>query len=314
MGIKKDNGIIRHYNINNNNIICNITSQYGSAKLLKSKELLNDNLVKFNLLHDNIQIISSQNSIQIGSAIKKNEQQVYDKVYKDGIFDSSFKIYFVADATDEKLIKNYFARLKKLKINKNEFKNIRPHITMMEIHVNRLNKDHKYIVDSYGQINNILRDLLLQKYQQISPQMYLKSKEGKYEIMGEFVAKIYKLNDPIYITKFRMILYSYLEMMLGKSTKIIKTDQNNKVYYIYSYNGKELMAVPDYYHGEGIWTPHLSLIKLSKLQNSNNKLYLLFQKNGLSAIIDALKGVPGKMDDLNMSYHFSSFRISVRQF
>ena len=180
----------------------------------------------------------------------------------------------------------------------------------MEIEVNRANPYHKYIVDAYGQINGILRDLLTIKYNQISGNIYLKSKKGVYNIMGDFMAKVYKTNNPTYITDLRMVLYKYLEVMLGKSNRKVKI-RDNKKYFVYSYRGKDLIAIPEYYHGKGKWTPHLSLIRLDKIKKSNILLYRNYQKYGIKELIMALRGVKGSLDNLNMSYHFNTLRISV---
>lgn len=229
---------------------------------------------------------------------------------KRSYFISSYKLYIIADATNNKLIRSYFAQLDKLKIDKLEQKNIRPHITMMEILVNRNHYGHKYMVDNYGQINNTLRMLLTTKYEELSPQMYLDSKKGQYDIMGDFLARLYKSSNPSYITKFRITLYAYLEIMLGKGERIVKKIDNKK-YFVYSYGGKELIAVPEYYHGHGKWAPHLSIVKLDKIQRYNYMLYKQYQKFGINALIDVLSGTGTTMEHLNMSYHFNSLRISV---
>lgn len=229
---------------------------------------------------------------------------------KRGYFKSGYKVYLIADATDQRMTKHYFNRLDKLKISKREQANIRPHITLMEILVNREHPDYRFIVDAYGQINSTLKDLLTMKYHQLSPQMYINSKKGHYGIMGDFMAKVYKASNSSYITEFRMALYKYLEIMLGKGSRKVR-EVDGKKYFVYSYNRRDLIAIPEYYHGKGNWTPHLSIVKLDKLDRSNPSLYLAYKNHGVSALISALSGVRGSIDQLNMSYHFSSLRISV---
>ena len=72
-----------------------------------------------------------------------------------------------------------------------------------------------------------------------------------------------------------------------------------------------MIAIPEYYHGKGVWEPHLSLIKLNNIQKSNITLYNLYQENGTIALINKLRGVKGTIDNLNMSIHFNSLRFSV---
>ena len=132
-----------------------------------------------------------------------------------------------------------------------------------------------------------------QKYHQISPEIYLKSSNTYYDIMGDFFAKIYTHDgDKKQITDFRIVLYMYLEMYLGKFTKREKVDVNGRVFFVYSYRGNELIAVPEYYHGIGVWTPHLSIIKIPTLKRYNPDLLEKFTKdNDPQILIDIMKGV-----------------------
>jgi hypothetical protein len=229
---------------------------------------------------------------------------------KKNIFKSNYKVFLIADATAFKMTQYYYNRLSILGINKEEQKNIRPHMTLMELSINREHPDHKFIVDAYGQINTTLRELLNTKYEQLSPQMYINSKKYDYEILGDFLAKVYVASNSSYITEFRMALYKYLEIMLGKSTRKVFIFDNKK-YYVYSYNDKPLIAVSEYYHGHGTWKPHISIAKLDKINRSSPSLYLLYQKYGITALIKPLLKAKGQIESLNMSYHFRSLRISI---
>lgn len=229
---------------------------------------------------------------------------------KQNIFKTNYKVYLIADATAYKMTNYYFDRLTSLGIHKKDQSMMKPHITLMEIIVNGENPDHKYIVDAYGQINTSLRELLNTKYQQLSPQMYINSNKQDYEIMGDFLAKIYKSTNSYYITDFRIAFYKYLEIMLGKSTRNVILFGDKK-YFIYSYNGKELMAIPEYYHGKGQWKPHISIIKLDKISKSNPSLFGAYQKYGVISLIKELLKVKGSIDQLNMSYHFNSLRTPI---
>lgn len=225
------------------------------------------------------------------------------------IFKSSYKVYLIADAT-YKMAKYFNNRLDILKIDEKMKKTLNPHMTLMELIVNREHPDHKYIVDAYGQIPNTLKEILTAKYQQLSPQMYITSKKWDYEIMGEFIAKVYTASNSSYITEFRMALYKYLEIMLDKSSREVAI-LDGKKYFIYSYNGKKLIAIPEYYHGKGKWKPHMSIVKLSLINRNNPLLYLSYQQHGINAIIKPLLQAKGPIEQLNMSYHFNTLRISV---
>jgi hypothetical protein len=219
----------------------------------------------------------------------------------------------IAEATDEKLIKNYEYRQKKLGVKPIKSK---PHITMMHIHINADNPDHHHLIDKAGRVNNMLRKIIEKKYHYVAPSIYLKSSKTYYDIMGEFFAKVFVHDgDRKQITDFRMVLYLYLQMFLGPHTDRVKQDIDGRVFYVYSYNGRELIAVPEYYHGVGVWTPHLSLIKLPHLRKQNPKLYDEFvdEDNDQNVLINEMKGVKGSINYLNMGMHFSKMSLSSKK-
>lgn len=226
------------------------------------------------------------------------------------VFRSGYTMYMIADAIEPKLINAYRSRLDKLGISRVEQSKIKPHISLLQVQINKANPDHHQLVGSTGKIRSNLERHLENAYKILSPQMYLISRKGKYEIMGEFMAKVYKAINSTYITSFRMSLYKYLEHKLGPSTRKIAI-LNGKKYFVYAYGGRDLIAIPEYYHGKGVWTPHLSLIKLDKLQKANPHLFNAYQKSNVGTLINALTGVKGTIDQVNLGYHFGSFRTSV---
>ena len=229
---------------------------------------------------------------------------------KTSIFRSGYTMYMIADATDQDILNAYQYRLDKLGIIKKEQIKIKPHISLMHVQINKANLNHLLMVGSDGNIISSFERELNNAYKIISPHMHLISRKGKYEIMGEFMAKVYKVLNSSYITTFRMIMYKYLEKHLGASTRKIAT-LHGKKYFVYAYRGQDLIAVPEYFHGKGVWTPHMSLIKLDKLKKANPNLYNLYLKKDVKILINALAGVSGSLDQVSLGHHFGSFRISV---
>jgi hypothetical protein len=271
-----------------------LTSQYGGT--------LNNNL--------NIEDLNTNLNFDINNASDNNIYDLLGGAKKTDVFPNSSTMYMIADATDPSLITNYFTRLNKLGISQRGKTGIKPHISLMEIHINKSNPDHKILIGHNGLINpNILR-IMKQQYFNLNPQMYIISKPGGYEIMGDFMAKVYTATNSNYITQFRMSFYKYLESILGRGSRRIFIIANKK-YYVYSYRGRDLVAIPDYYHGIGIWKPHLSLVKLDRIQKSNPNLYNLYRQFGINALVHALRGVKGSMNQFNLAYHFNSFRITI---
>lgn len=295
---------------------------------------ITDNSIHDDIIHDDMDfgditienIYNIINGPDINDDISEND--IYDNIINDDIinddniynmfggakigtvFKNSATIYMLADVTDSSLNHNYFNRLDKLGVSKQDQAKIIPHISLMEVYINMSNPDHKILVTSQRSIVPILQQIMMKQYFAINPQIYLVSKRGDYEIMGDFMAKVYRATNSRYITQFRMAFYKYIENILGRGIRR-KIIMNNKIFYIYSYRGRDLLAVPDYYHGRGVWKPHLSLIKLNKLQKSNPVLYRSYQKSGLKELVKALNGVRGSINQLNLSYHFNSFRITV---
>lgn len=239
----------------------------------------------------------------IGGAVKGMKKRA-------SVFKSGYTMYMIADATEPKMLGAYQARLDRLGISKKEQSKIKPHISLMQVQINKANPDHLQIIGADGMIRSGLERELENAYKTLSPQMYLISRKGKYEIMGEFMAKVYKAVNSSYITSFRMTLYKYLEKKLGPSKRKVAI-LNGKKYFVYSYGGRDLIAVPEYYHGKGVWTPHLSLIRLDKLEKANPQLYDTFQRTDVKTLVNALIGVKGTLDQVILGYHFGSFRTSI---
>ncbi|VBB18406.1 hypothetical protein YASMINEVIRUS_869 [Yasminevirus sp. GU-2018] len=229
-------------------------------------------------------------------------------------FPNTRTMYIVADATDQTLIKYFFARMDMLGISANDRKGVKPHISLMEVQINVANPAHTVLLDATtGRVSSVLERFMIQHYASVSPQMYIESIKGNYEIMGDFIAKVYTSQNPTYITAFRVGFYKFIESYLGKGVRSV-TMINNKKFFVYSYKGTPLIAVPEYYHGVGVWKPHLSLVRLDKIQNSNPSLYSAYQeKNDVDVLVNALRGVRGSIDSLNMGQHFDSLRITMKQ-
>ena len=226
------------------------------------------------------------------------------------IFKKSYTMFMLADATDPDLIRSYFNRLDKLGISSQDQSRIKPHISLMEVYINRKNPYHNILVGRNGMISPQLKNVMKYQYFMLNSQMYIVSKKGGYEIMGDFMAKVYTALNSNYITQFRMAFYKYIENKLGRGKRRSVVVAGKKMY-VYSYGGMDLIAVPSYYHGKGVWKPHLSLIKLDKIKKSNPTLYSAYLQHGIKVLINALSGVKGQMNQFNMAYHFNSFRMTV---
>jgi hypothetical protein len=310
--------ITNKYKSNNIRTHCNPdhmenTQQTGGA-IIDNKTIDNktiDNKTIDNKTIDNKTI--DNKTIDNKTIDNKTEETQYEYDELTGgasdIFKNSKTMYLLADATDTTTLNNIYSRIAKLKISPQLLKGVTPHISLMQIIINTSNKDHQILLMGKN-INPHFQMSMSLQYNKISPQMYISSPKGGYEIMGDFFAKVYTASNSAYISLFRTNLYKYIEGFLGKGQRR-SVVINNKKYFIYSYRGRDLLAVPDYYHGKGNWKPHLSIIKLDKIYKSNPQLYSQYLKNGKSSLISALSGVNGALSSFNLYKHFRRLRITA---
>lgn len=225
------------------------------------------------------------------------------------VFQNGAVMYMLGNMTNPVLRQEINERVKRLGVTQSDIDRLKPHISLMEIHINKSNSKHNILIGLDNKINESLRQIMKQTYDALSPRMFLQSESGKYAVMGDYFAKVYTALDPKYITELRMTFYRYLEkhfISFTKHTRIV----NGKTYVVYVYDGEELIAVPDYYHGRGNWTPHLSLTKISKI---SPVLYAEYNKNkDIRVLVNALSGVKtGSINQINMYNDFRGFRATV---
>jgi hypothetical protein len=230
-------------------------------------------------------------------------------------FNNTYRLYMIAAATDSNLIQNYeYRRAKLLQGHPQGQGSVRiPHITLMHIHINADNPDKSLIINEDGEINRTLKKILKKKYYEMAPSIYLQSDSELYRIMGDFFAKVYEHDgDHKIITEFRLVFYMYLEIYLGSSHRK-RHNIDGRIFFVYSYNDRDLIAVPEYYHGIGVWTPHLSLIKLPHLEKQNPDLYEEFTESNANplVLVRSMRDVEGSINNLNMGIHFNKITFSV---
>jgi hypothetical protein len=224
------------------------------------------------------------------------------------VFDEQRSVAFMAGVSNSKLQEAYEARAKKLGFD-NSVATKFYHLSLMVILVNMKNPDCKFIVEDKKLAKDLVK-IMSDCYKTVSKNINLTSIPGKYETMGDFMAKIYESTDSKHITTFRMAFYQYLENKLGMSTRR-QVMIDSKEYFIYSYNGKDLIAIPGYFHGKGVWKPHMSLAKLTQIKQVNPLLFSQYEKRGITILAESLKGSMGYIDKVNMENDFSKLTLSV---
>lgn len=109
---------------------------------------------------------------------------------------------------------------------------------------------------------------------------------SRYTILGrdnkflvqEFDYNLNVSNDRPQITNFRVYFYNKLleyiksiDSLITNYTRREETIQNIKYTLLfYGSNPEPLFAIPDYYWGDGVWTPHVSLLQLDNLPSESD--------------------------------------------
>ena len=192
-----------------------------------------------------------------------------------GLFSNTTKFYLMANITNQYIYDRLNERRNTL-LNVHQTANIPLHITILQLDINQ-NNPNSFIFNN-PQFHKALRKFYNATI--IKNKVTLTSKLGDYDILGQadkkFFVKMYKPDQPMIITKFRMMFYKYLESMFGKPTIKTKLDHSGNKFYVFYYPNhglKPLFAVPEFNYGRGKWTPHISILSTNDLKRYNTSLY-----------------------------------------
>lgn len=169
------------------------------------------------------------------------------------------------------------------KLSKFGSSRITPHVT---IHAINFNKDHPKIHQFFSfekstyTVRPAFRDAINEIYRRTLQNKLVLTHDNDFKQMGKYFALKYKCRHPSIITRFRMGLYRYISDKVGnipseyKMITRVSGQDPEKIdnYRVYSdiYN-REVYAVQDYYHGVGVWTPHISLVTEDELTPDKKK-------------------------------------------
>ncbi len=231
-------------------------------------------------------------------------------------FKNTTKLYLMANITDKSIYDRLDER-RALLLRGNQPKQPILHITLLQFEINQ---DHPYSYIFYS------RDFHsnLKRYfnsTMVKNKVTLSSGFGEYDLLGKgenkFFVKMYKPNKKMEITKFRTKIYGYLERELGKP-KIRKKVVGGKTYVVFYYDKQELIAIPDFYYGKGVWTPHVSILNIGDIRAYNKPLYRKYKnrktKKGklqllFTPIVNARFRPIGK---IKMNEHIGNLTLSLR--
>lgn len=190
------------------------------------------------------------------------------------------------------------------------------HITLLQFEINTDHVDSKFFETHLSE----LRDYALFAYD--TSFAYNGTKltyvQGKYDLLGQtankFLCKIYNVQNghKRQITLFRKQVYAYLKQKLGEYT--IENNTANNGFAIFSLKGKPLIAVPAYYYGIGVWTPHVSIVNTGDVMIHNKELYdnYVTQNNQLAVLLQPIYSSRLRpLGDICMNNDIGSLTVSV---
>jgi len=231
-------------------------------------------------------------------------------------FKNNTKFFIMANVSNSNIISEIDNRRKLLLLgNKPVHSDV--HFTLLQFNINQDHPNAKFFYDPvfHRKIWDFYDDSIRKN------KLTLKYIRGLYDLLGlgekKFFAKIYQPNQPELITEFRKAIYKYIGSELGKY-KIRKKKNGKDMFYVFSLKGMDLISVPEFYFGIGVWTPHISVVNLKDVAKYNQKLYKKYEgyktkRNKLNTLLQPiLKAKFDPIGDINMEQDVNFLRVSLQ--
>lgn len=231
-------------------------------------------------------------------------------------FKNNTKFFIMANVNNNNIIDEIDKRRKLLLLGNSPVHND-VHITLLQFNINQDHPDAKIFYDPmfHRKIWDYYDDSMRKNH------LVLKYIRGLYDLLGlsdkKFFAKIYQPDQQELITDFRKAIYKYIESEIGKY-KIRKKKQGKDMYYVFRIKGQDLISVPDFYYGIGVWTPHVSVVNIKDVERYNPKLYNKYEnyktnRNKLNTLVQPiLKAKFDPIGDIDMEHDVNLLRVSLR--
>jgi len=231
-------------------------------------------------------------------------------------FKNNTKFFIMANVSNHTILTEIDKRRKLLLLGNSPVHND-VHLTLLQFNINQDHPDSEFFYDPvfHRRIWDFYDDSMRKK------SLTLKYIRGFYDLLGlsdkKFFAKIYQPEQPELITEFRKQIYKYIESELGKY-KIKKKKFGKDMYYVFNLNGEDLISVPDFYFGIGVWTPHVSVVNIKDVAKYNEKLYKKYsnsktERSKLNTLLQPiLKAKFGPIGDIIMDRDVNFLKVSLR--
>jgi hypothetical protein len=207
------------------------------------------------------------------------------------VFDYTAKFYIIVRLREEKkqkmlkILDRYKRKIRTSTSYKDTLKNCDdPHITLLEFNINMDSNFGQRLRDRFEKnfTNNHSINLtkLFRKFK--LSERPIKSNTS-YKTLNNYFVKMYESNG-FNISKFRTWFYNEISKICGYENlrliqKVVDRQSNGRwgKYHVFSNDGVELYAVPDYYYGKDKWEPHLSLFQKPKSFPLDEKLLEIYR-------------------------------------
>ena len=208
----------------------------------------------------------------------KKSNRIIDRKNQEKPFDVNEHLYIMGNLNADKA-KYYNARRK---IYTGDLKEREYHITFFSAIINGEHSEANKFKEMYDSIYTAFLGTKISNIKLSSPR-------GSYKLMGhredkKFYSRIYYIGekDKEAITEFRIELYNLIANKLNvRSEKFKHSDVTVECvgglkYHVFKIWDKklnreeELLAVPEYERGIGIFTPHVSIVKNVEIKKRNN--------------------------------------------
>lgn len=234
---------------------------------------------------------------------------------KQFIFENTTAMYIMADITNKHIIDRLDERRKYLLLGHLPLQDVL-HLTLLQLEINQDHPLASYFQDQtfHKKIAEIYK-LTMQK-----DNVVLQSVPGSYDLYGQTENKYYvKLLEPdqkLSITRFRKTLYHFIREWLGPYTIYEK-----QKYYVFQIHNIDLFAVPDFYYGVGIWSPHISIVNTADIRKYNYALYENYTKQEtkeekMNILLQSLQKATHfkPLTHIKMADHCSVLSISLKNY
>ncbi len=244
-----------------------------------------------------------------------------DMIGGDGGYfkENTAKFYIMADIVDKDIIARLDERRKLLLNNKLPTHNML-HLTLLQMDVNKKHKLYTDFEKSLAEITVAVGTIYKDTFKK--EQAKLKYVLGLYDLLGQtankFLSKIYELYDKnkLTITNFRKAFYQYLKSLFSVPYNIVD-DTKTSGFALFKFGDEVLFAVPAFYYGIGVWTPHISIVNTGDVATHNKDLYAKYvqQKDKLGQMNALLEPVYkarfNPIGDIDMEKHIGSVTVSL---